>query len=198
MRTIARRNRRRGYTIIELLIVAMMLSIFAGMAVFSLGSGAEPEAALRLLARQMAGAMESAYNSCQITNAMVVLRYDLDEQTIGVLVARELKEGESPLDYDEEDMLIDVGGFETGDAGDPEYSKTWMLDVDLYSGERFERGIVDIVFEPGGSSFGHMVHLTRRPSKDGTTEEFSVEMNPLSGVAKVHQTYVTVLEPEDD
>lgn len=198
---IRRRQLLRAFTLIELIVVVLMVSIFMATVAVTVGAGAAPEEKLRFDSRKVAAAMERAYQHSQISNAMTAIRYDLDYQLIQVMVARNLDPDE--LDEDLEDMEDEeimevVRTFKISEAEERNRSKVWMESVELYDGTLITRGVHTVRILPTGIPIGHIVQLSSVYENIEDEEIFSIELNPLTGVARVHERAVAVPETEKD
>lgn len=196
------RNSRTGFSLIELTVVVIIMGMMALMVVFIMGAGARPGYLIRSTARQVSGKMEQAKLMSGITGRLVRIEYDLDNQVLILKSQRELREDEDePLHPDDlEDMLTAVGSLDFGDLDlGPDRSPIWLDSVETYDGEAYSRGVVVVDVRPKGTSIGHVVHLrTREDPETREFEEFTVELNPLTGQSRIYDYRKRVKKPERD
>ena len=77
-----KRERARGVTLVEVLIVVAIISITTGIAI--LGSGAADSARLRRSAVMIASAIRVAYGHANATSRVVRLVFNLEQRTVGI------------------------------------------------------------------------------------------------------------------
>ena len=139
----------------------------------------------------MAGTMEQARLASNLSGNLVRIVYDFDKQQVFLLTPRVLGEGESPDDYDPEELLRSSSRFSVGDVGERDSSKVWLDSVQTYDGHVYNSGQFPVDIRPTGTPVGHVVHLVN--SRD---EEYSIELNPLAGTAHIYDYHKKVAEPK--
>jgi prepilin-type N-terminal cleavage/methylation domain-containing protein len=188
------RRRRSGFTMIELVVVMVIFAVMAGMVAMTMGMGARPEYLIRSLSRQVAGNLENIRLSSAISGRLVRIEYDMDEQMMRILSQRAITGDEVGMEFEAEDLLVDIGGLEFGEPDRGPYeSAVWLESIQLYDGKTYDRGVVIVDIKPKGTAIGHVVNLINR---DG--EEFSIELNPLTGIARVYDQRKRVAGLERD
>jgi len=195
-----RRSSRHGFSLIELTIVIVIFGLMAVAVVFTMGEGARPEYLIRSLSRQTAGKMEQARLMAGITGRLSRIVYDLDEQLMVVYTQREIKPDEDDVESgDVEDYLEFLASLDFGDPEDPDRSPVWLDTVETYDGESYSRGKVIIDVRAKGTAIGHVVTLRGRDDQDGSEfEEFSIDLNPLTGQARIYDYRKKVEKPKRD
>jgi prepilin-type N-terminal cleavage/methylation domain-containing protein len=189
------RRPRRAFTLIEVVVVLVLIGIFAVMMAIMAGESEGPDYLIRFKSRMLAGKLEEARAASLGKNRLVRLVYDFDMQTMVMYIERRGSEGQ-PLETDNGDgpPMDAAGSVEFGDPdlGDRD-SKIWLEGVQTYNGKTTGRGQLTIDILPEGTSIGHVATLT---SKNG--EVFAVELNPLTGVARVYDEDHKVAELKKD
>lgn len=198
MNALAPLHRRRhlaAFTMIELMMVLILMGIFMAVVATSAGMGQGPAYKLRERSRRVAGLMEQSLIRANSRDGMVKILYDFDEQEIMMMVPPELEEDEArpdPEDIEYERRWV----FSIGDPDDEEGSQVWLDAVQTLDGKMHSRGIYEVLIARSGTSMGHIVHLRSNDGSD--SEDFSIEMNPLTGKAHIYQYRKEVEEPEKD
>ncbi|MCK6438976.1 MAG: prepilin-type N-terminal cleavage/methylation domain-containing protein [Planctomycetes bacterium] len=192
------RRHSNAFTLIELVVVVALLMIFAGVAIGMTGIGAAPDYQVRSTSRQVAGLMEKARAQAAITGGLVRLVYDIDQQVVFLKVPRLLEEDESPEDFEDDELLEKVGSVSFGYPDDMERSRVWLESVQTYDGIVYDSGEVIIDLRPFGTSIGHVVRIRNPEPLPDDPEIMSVELNPLTGIAAVHEFEKNVAEPVKD
>ncbi len=185
---------RQGFTLVELMVILAIVAVIIGSAVYISGATTSADYELRYTARRIAGVMESARQSAAMRGGVSRIIYNFDEQFVAWANPRKLEEDETVEDYPDDEIFLRVGGIEVGDVDKGEDdSKVWLVSVQTYDGEIHQSGdfIVDVRTE--GTPIGHVVHL-----KSINGEEFSVEMNPLTGIARIYDMFKEIEEPQKD
>jgi prepilin-type N-terminal cleavage/methylation domain-containing protein len=194
------RKTRQGFSLIELTVVIVIFGIMAVGVMFTMGEGARPEYLIRSLARQTAGKMEQARLLSGLTGRLVRIEYDLDEQMMRVSSQREILDEDEAIDArDIEDYLEPVSGLNFGNPDDLFGSPVWLDSIETYDGQSVNRGKVIIDVRPKGTSIGHVLTLRTRTNPDnGEFEEFSIDLNPLTGQARIYDYHKKVEKPKRD
>jgi|GEM_PF-5032424 len=193
-RRLPARSSRSAFTLIELVMVAVMMAMFMGIVATAGGWNQGPDYAIRERARRIAGTMEQALIETGTTGVMVKLVYDMDEQTVSLALPPEYEEGEERPDPEDEEYEL-FWTFEIGDPDDPERSDVWLEGVQTLDGKMHSRGVFEVLIATNGTSMGHLVHLTSGADRP---EEFSIEMSPITGMAHIYQYNKKAEEPEKD
>lgn len=186
------RHARQAFTMIELMIVVLIVGVLALFALGMSGASDGPYYQVRYKARQISGIMEFAMQTATNTGRPVLVEYDFPTQTVKLRVPR--KETEDMLVEElREDDFLNTMDCTVGNPDDPRGSQVWLDYVETFSGERISSGRFFVEIKPIGSSIGHVAHIANR---DG--ERFSIELNPLSGTARIYDFEKRVEEPEKD
>lgn len=195
-----KRQSRYGFSLIELTVVIVIFAVMAVGVAFTLGEGARPEYLIRSVARQTAGKMELARLMSGVTGRLSRIVYDMDRQVMIVYGQREVQEDEDPPETDDIMEYLDVlSELEFGDPEDPDNSPIWLDSVETYDGVSTNSGEVFVDIRSKGTSIGHVVNLRGRPnSATGEFEEFSIDLNPLTGQARIYDYRKKVEKPKRD
>ena len=185
--------RRLGFTLIELVVVVVIIFVLFGsfIAIGNISGSSDYE--IRKNARLVAGTMEQAKQQSAITGSLVKIVYDFDRQVMYLLSPKMLEEGEEIDEYDDDELFQVSGSVEFGDPDDLEHSKMYLESVQTYDGKTHDGEKLVVEVRPAGSSIGHVVNLVSR-----NDEEFSIELNPVTGIAYIYEYRKEVSEPERD
>ncbi|HRJ78023.1 MAG: prepilin-type N-terminal cleavage/methylation domain-containing protein [Planctomycetaceae bacterium] len=182
MRAIAPSRPRRGFTLVELTMVVMLMGLMV-MAVFSVGYfTARDSEDLKSQARALAGFLESVRTNAAVKGKPYAVEYNLDEQYYFAWVPRAGQGGE--VVDPEADESRAAGAYiqlpsRFSGARTREFT-VWIDRITFPDGASESRGSVKIEFTPSGGSHWHYIYL--RNVRD---EVYTIEVNPFTGMAEV-------------
>jgi prepilin-type N-terminal cleavage/methylation domain-containing protein len=187
-------RRPRAFTLIEVVVVAIVMAIMFGTVAIMMGDSYGPEARLREATRRLAGRLIQVRGASIEQERWYRVTYDFDDQVARFSQLRELEPGQEPPEEPKDDDFSALWSVEFGDVDAGErYSPIWLTEVQSYSGQTYQRGRFSVDIQPRGSSVGHVVHVTNREG-----EYFSVELNPMTGTARVYDYEKRVAELKKD
>jgi type II secretory pathway pseudopilin PulG len=181
----AARSAKRGFTLIELAVVGLVLVFTMLAAVGTAAYFFRNKEQLKSEARNLAGFLERVRTLSAINGRTYTVQYDLDdaEQRYFVWAPRKPEEGEIYQD-DGEDTRVAAGFHQMPsrqDARGRRYYTVWIERIAYGDGSRARSREVLIDFHPTGGSHWHYVYLA---NEDG--EMYTVEVNPFTGFAEVY------------
>lgn len=162
----ALRNRRGGFTLIELIVVISILGILAAFVVPRL-SGISPKYRIRSAIRTIGAQIGWARSMAGGNGEEYVLRYDLDENIYWVALPPDPEEDDPDLDIDERETLEKMGL--------PDHIE--IVEIRFPNGSSEETGIVDVIFDAYGNQGSHIVVLQNEEET-----KMSVKFSALIGV----------------
>jgi Tfp pilus assembly protein FimT len=156
-------RKRLGFTVLELLAVVFILALFSGLLTVRMG-GVLSGGDLRLATRMIVGEVSRLRGVAAYTHREQVLGLDIDKNRLYALdpVAR----GTTP---EKRDLPAGVE----------------LADVVLLSRGKIQGGEARIRFFPNGCVERSLIHL-----RNENDEAYTLEINPLTGRIKIHDTYV--------
>jgi prepilin-type N-terminal cleavage/methylation domain-containing protein len=165
----ARRSRERGFTLIELSIVILILAIVARFAIPKIRSitGAE----LGATTRRLAQTTHYLYEEAALSGATYTLYLDLDRQEYWVERADPLT-GESVEDADLLARRVRLP---------PDVR---IADVGVPGAASRSAGVVPTRFFPEGYADGSVIHL-----RDSEGHAYTLQIDPLRGRGEVYEGY---------
>lgn len=201
------RSDARGFTLIEIMIVVLIIALMMGMGVAVLFPG--NEAKLREQSAKLAGTIKFLYNEAAVKNKYYRLVFDLDQQSYAVesstepFLVRMIEEdpkknaakGEAPAEGEpgatpaagftgEEGMLVQTTKLPAG----IKFKDVFVM----HHKERQERGKVEAYFFPNGFVEPLVVNL----SDEDEQTFYSLQVNPLTGRSKIRSEYYEA-KPEE-
>jgi prepilin-type N-terminal cleavage/methylation domain-containing protein len=165
----ARRSRERGFTLIELSIVILILAIVARFAIPKIRSitGAE----LRATTRRLAYTTRYLYEEAALSGAMFTLYLDLDRQEYWI----ERADPQTGETVEEADVLARRVRLPPD---------VHIVDVGVPGAETRSAGIVPTRFFPEGYADGSVIHL-----RDSDGHAYTLQIDPLRGRGEVYEGY---------
>jgi len=158
---------QRGFTLIELAIVVLLLGLMAGLTLPLLSNWGQDD--LLGSARRLAGTVRYLYNEAALTRNEHRLIFNLDDGSYQTKV------------LDKAGNLVPVGGAGKGRnlLGDARFE-----DIIINSRGRFTTGEVTTLFHPSGWLDETIIHL-----KDDEDRKLSLRFNPLTGAMDLVEGY---------
>jgi general secretion pathway protein H len=196
------KNSERGFTLIEIMIVVLIIALMMGLGVAVLFPG--NEAKLRDQSSKIAGTVKFLYNESAIKNRYYRLVFDLDSQSYRVesseepYLVRMVDEAQKKKDEDKDPDATPDGAAFTAEEGllvDPVRLPAGIKIKDIsvmHLPTRVEQGKVEVYFFPNGFVEPAVVNLT-----DEDEENFySLQFNPMTGRVRIRSEYFEV-DPKD-
>lgn len=196
------KSSQRGFTLIEIMIVVLIIALMMGLGVAVLFPG--NEAKLRDQSSKIAGTVKFLYNEAAIKNRYYRIVFDLDGRTYKVessdqpYLVRMIDEAQKKKDAEKKaDATPDGASFtqEEGLLVQPEKLPSGIKFKDItvmHLPTRVEQGKVEVYFFPSGFVEPTIINLT-----DEDEESFySLQLNPMTGRAHIRSEYFEV-NPED-
>ena len=166
---------RRGFTLVELLIVIVILGMVGGVAMVSWDQ-LLPQQRLNTAISNLSDALYSARNEAIARSRKFEIHYHLDDDEYWIETPYR-EDGEGLVQSDEEKRRI-VSRVNLA-----------TLDLDIVSATidetEYFNGEVEVRFDPLGSTSHHTVVIERK----STQESFTVEVMPLTGDIRFHEGY---------
>ncbi len=194
-----------GMTLIEIMIVTALIGGIMGMAAYIMFPG--DDARLRDEATRLAGTIKYLYNEAAIKNQYYRLVFDLDERSYRAEVSSEPFYVSMPEEDQKKNTPKatprpqgDQQGEAPPEAAFAEVEALGLEPVQLATGtkikdilvthlpERVETGKVELYFLPNGWTEPAVIHL----SNDEEDLFYSLEVNPLTGRAKIFGEYLEI------
>lgn len=187
---LAARILRRGITLVEITMVAMILALSIIAVVTVLGFSWRDTEELKNQARVLAGFLEHVRTRAAITGQRHTVQYDLnppaDEKIkYFVWVPRAAEDGEDDIVEDDSDDARKAIGFHdmptrpTSDGGATYL--VWIDRIGFGDGTTVNDDTVRVDFMPTGGSHWHYVYLRNR-----LDEYYTIVVNPLTGFGEVY------------
>ena len=178
-------ERRRGFTIIELMVVLVVMGLIAGGVAMSM-EAALPRSRLNSEVRGLAATLQGARSDAIARNAEFLVEYDLDQDAYRVLTPFRLEGGLiGPDAEDAEDQRMALGWHHLADG--VEIASVYI------GGEQFQEGVARVRFDPLGAASGHAVVFIQ-PQYENF---YTIEVLALTGLIHFHEGLFT-REPPDD
>lgn len=179
---VATRNRRAGFSLVELLVVIIVLGMIATVVTIN-WRAILPKSELHSTVRELSSVLQGARSDAISRNATFEVQYDLDEHRYRVMTPFRAGGGLAPTSEERQALAwhmlphsVRFGGITVG--------------IDI-----FEKGIVLVRFDPIGSASGHVITLLQ-PADDNT---YTVEVQGLLGLINYHEgRFERILPKEDD
>ena len=165
----ARRRRRGGFTIVELMLTVAIIGLAAGATKVAWETMI-PRTKLNTAVRELASRLWTCRSDAIARNAEFLLCYDLDEDRYWVLSPYTSMGGfartfEERLVLSEADLLPDVG-----------------IEQVVINETVYDSGVVQIAFRPNGTATGHTVLL----KQEQFDRLFTLELLALTGLIRFH------------
>jgi prepilin-type N-terminal cleavage/methylation domain-containing protein len=164
-------NRRRAFTLVEVLVVLVVASISLGMVAFALGDTGEGGGVLEAECERLANWIRTATDAAYESGETRLISYDLDGGTLTVLAA----DGE---------RLVEQAGYQVG--GGVRIAQITWVDEEI---REATAGTVTVTARPDGTCTPHLVLLATGQ------DERTLEVNPVTGDVTVfagRRSYETV------
>ena len=193
----AARSARRGFTLVEITMVLLLLGLLIVIVVVSSYFAFRNKEQLKDEARSLAGFLEEVRTLSAINGKRYTIEYSLEEdsQKYFVWAPRKVEPGDvvEPTSDDEETRVaIGFHSMPTRTRGDGSLVyAVWIDHIAFGDGSTTDDSVVKIDFMPSGGSHWHLVYLT---NEDG--EFYTVEVNPFTGAADVYPGELKPEEPE--
>ena len=160
-------TRRDGFTLIELAVVAVLLTLFAGLVLPRLATTGED--ALRRAGRRLVKSVERLYGEAALTGRQHLLLVDLDRETV------ELR------------RLVPSGDDFVEETRDPARTLAGVRIKDVWVRQRgtFSEGTVRLRAYPVGWLEEAALYL-----ENDRGEQLTVHISPLAGTARTSEGYV--------
>ena len=194
----------RGFTVIEILVALLLVSLFTGMAV--VGVRSITRARMKETANQLVGLIRDTYNRAALSNKVHRIVFDMDKNTYWVEVSNDVvhvKGDQSEVDRDEgaqvdwnsdgdsikkapafKPVENDEVGTKQKLADDVRFWRIWVGHIR----DRVTKGRVELNFFPDG--YTEKAHITFSDDEDGE-HTLTIVTQPLTGEAVIENT-----EPE--
>jgi len=162
-----RRFNQRGFTLIELAIVVVLLALVAGLTLPLISNWGQDD--LLSAARRLAGTVRYLYNEAALTRNEHQLIFNLEEGSYRAKM----------LDRDGELKPVDGAGSSRNLPGAVRFE-----DIVVTSRGSFTTGEVTTLFHPSGWLDETIIHL-----KDDEDRKLSLRFNPLTGAMDLVEGY---------
>jgi len=212
-----RRARRRGLTLIEILIVLSIVSLVMGVAIAGFGGGSS--ARLKHGTTKIAGAVRIAYAHSTAVSNVVRLTFDFNESKIYLEEAEgrhflrndasggsEEIEAEAQSNAKAAELRAPKASFKVvSTMGIPEEGielpsgiNFWQVDTG-HQPEPKREGKAYLYFFPGGQTETAAIQLRIGNATEEDTSDFmTVTVSPLTGKSHIHKGRVDALKPLDE
>jgi prepilin-type N-terminal cleavage/methylation domain-containing protein len=182
-----RRNAPRGFTLVELMVVVIILGLIGGIAVTA-WAAMLPNQQFNSAVRNLSEVLYGTRSDAIAGNREYRIRYDIDEDT-----------------YKVRTPFRPGGGLATSERDD---EHLWAHDTDLKESgidllqvtvddRTYTDGPVEVYFLPLGGSSHHVVQLRQTSFGDDARREFTLEVLPLTGEIRMHEG-LFAREPVDE
>lgn len=196
---LAVRFRQRGFTLIELTVVIVVMGILA-VSVLSFGYLAvRDRETLKNEARSLAGYLEKIRSLSATSGKTHSVEYDIENQIYFTWVpAKNPDEGEVLEDGDESDPRVAAGYHPMPsrfNASRERIFTVWIDRIAFADGSEAKDEKVKIDFSPTGGGHWHYVYLSSDKNETGEDKFwYTIEVNPFTGSAEI---YPGQKEPEE-
>jgi prepilin-type N-terminal cleavage/methylation domain-containing protein len=182
MRSTTAPPRRRGFTLVELTVVVLLIAIAFGVTIVRLDNLAPPFR-LRKASRLIAAQIRMLQNECILDNRKLFLIYDISERKYWI----EIPADDSDFSY----------GFGEGEKVGEETLPPG-IEFESILGPENDRifGQAKVEFSPAGELGSHIVHLKIRNS-DRDEDRISVKYNSFSGLTSISEGFIEFERPPD-
>ena len=180
---------RRGYTLIELIVVITIIAMVAGTVAVSWQS-LLPSQRLNAAVRELASRLHGTRSEAISRSMEFRIWYDIDEDRYWVEMPTpeaERRRTGTNLEFEEFEENEVLRLFETDLKDGVEFSR---ITID---GEDYDDGIVFVRFDPLGASSEHTILL----HQEQFDRYFTIEVLPLTGLIKFHDGDYVREEAED-
>ena len=177
---------RRGFTLIELMVVIVILGIIATVIAPNIDR-ISPKYSLRAGAREIASTIEHCRSQSALTGETYSIVYDLDQMRYWILLPVKMDEYGQPSEEDREPVrpprLLPTG--------------VKIVDVTTLDNENHTDGEVQIDFSPFGNTGSHIVLIQY---EDNEELKIWVRTNALLGFTTFHykEIFFAEYEAEED
>jgi len=179
MKTADRGTRSAGYTLVELAMVLVILSVVIFVVTPKLGDFFLSQVRLETSARKISSAVKYAHKEAIVTGTWKVLSFDLTEGVCRVDDAPHAVRGGEPPGEDAVGAQEPVQDIQVKLSGD-----IYIRDVMLGANEKVTSGRVDIEFSPKGYCRKWILHLGNEKE-----EILTLSFEPLSGLVSIEEGY---------
>lgn len=177
------RNRISGFTLIELIIVLVLLSVATGLVVPRL-AGSLGRMNVESTARRISSALRFARSHAVTEKIPYLAIFDMDTNILSVSASPMPGETEP----DEEDP--DDGGPDNAEIGSPQEPRVYIFTEGIrlkecvtLDGETVTNGVFVMGFFPGGGTTGGKVIL-----HDEKDRVYSIVLDRITGSVKIHDS----------
>lgn len=160
----------RGYTLIELSLIILLIGVILVFVLPKLGNIGDTK--LRTTARQLAGKIQSLYDESVLKKKPYQIVFDITNRTYSF----------SQIS-DEESSILSDSTQETSLS-----DRVYIKDIVMETEGKITEGKVAIRFYPDGYVEKNTIHLS-----DGK-KDYTLATSPLSGKVKISEGYVEVNE----
>ncbi|MHC4660268.1 MAG: pilus assembly FimT family protein [Planctomycetota bacterium] len=182
MRNFTAPPRRRGFTLVELTLVVMLIAVAFGVTIVKLDNLAPPFR-LRKASRMIAAQIRMLQNECILDNRRLFLIYDISERKYWI-----------EIPTDDSDFAYSFGeGEKVGEDTLPP-----GIEFESVLGPENDRifGQAKVELSPTGELGSHIVHLKIRDS-DRDEDRLSVKYNSFSGLTSISEGFTEFERPPD-
>jgi general secretion pathway protein H len=166
-------RRRRGFTVIELMVVVMIIGLIAGTVAMSMDAML-PRSRLSSEVRALAATLQGARSDAIARNAEFLIEYDLDNEAYRVISPFGLEGGLVGPEAEEEDRL--AFSWHEIEAG-VEIASVYIGDAQFHEGQARVR------FDPLGAASGHAVVFIQPEYEN----YYTIEVLALTGLIHFHE-----------
>ena len=192
---------QRGFTLIEIMLVLMIISLIVAMAAPSIGSYFQ--VSISSAGRELASVIKETYNTTMVTGRVHRVAYDFKDGTYwaesgpadALLETKESKEKEA-----RKKRFLKEGEAKSSPGFSMEKGIT-RKKISLPVGVKFEDLITQLSNEPitEGIAYTHffphgMVEQTLIHLKDSSKHQFSLVILPVSGKTDLYERYIDTRE----
>jgi prepilin-type N-terminal cleavage/methylation domain-containing protein len=195
----AARVASRGYTLLELVIVLLLLGLLGAITLMAGGLMFRDTEQLKQVSRELAGFLENVRTNAAFKGSKYVVEYSLDDDNQGYFAwvpydGYEMP-GDSIFEEDEQGFRV-AGGFHQMPtryrANRTRYYAVWIDRIAFGDGSVVNTGQVRVDFRPRGGSHWHYIYLTNMNG-----DFYTIEINPFTGAADIYPGELVPDPPEE-